>query len=464
MEHNYELECAVYLIVVFICLKGALLPLTILYKSALKFCVLGMNKFYSIILIACAGLIFALFAFTQQSTSPRNTPPYDGMVFIPGGTFIMGQSGQDITYSQVAQSRQVTISPFYMDVTEVTNEKYKEFVNWVRDSVLVRRFLNTPEYLIQNPDGTDRIDWAKLRKNSPWSSRDENLRSQVDQMYYSGADQIFGKKELDARLINYEFGYYDIRSAIQHRNDPTKFRSDFVNRETINVYPDTTVWLADFSYGQNEPMLHGYFALKAFEKYPVVGVNWKQAEAFNHWRTKVFEDSQNGKKNKKEVLPFMLPSEAQWEYAARGGKIGMPYPWGGPTPRNGGGMLLANFKPGRGAYLGGPNEGDKYPYTAPVASFDANDFGLYDMAGNVAEWTSSTYNESATILVHDLNPTYRYDANESDPEALKRKAIRGGSWKDVAFFLQNSARTYEYQDSARSYIGFRSVTALPGVK
>src|SRR5690606_4619124 len=105
--------------------------------------------------------------------------------------------------------------------------------------------------------------------------------------------------------------YYDIHTAIQHRNDPTKFRSDFVKLETINVYPDTTVWLADFTYGQNEPMLHGYFALKSFEHYPVVGVSWKQAEAFNHWRTKVFEDSQAGKKRKKEILPFMLPSEAQ---------------------------------------------------------------------------------------------------------------------------------------------------------
>src|SRR5690606_22914049 len=161
---------------------------------------------------------------------------------------------------------------------------------------------------------------------------------------------------------------------------------------------------------------------------------------------------------------FMLPSEAQWEYAARGGKIGMPYPWGGPTPRNGGGQLMANFKPGRGAYIASENESDIYAYTAPVGSFHANDFGLYDMAGNVAEWTSSTYNESASVLVHDLNPTFRYDATDSDPESLKRKTVRGGSWKDVAFFLQNSARTYEYQDSARSYIGFRSVSALPGVK
>lgn len=381
------------------------------------------------------------------------------MVLISGGTFIMGQSDQDITFAQIAQNRQVSVSPFYMDITEVTNKRYKEFVGWVRDSVLVKRFLSGSDYLIEQENGEQRIDWKKLNRTSPWSARDESVRSEVEQMYYSGADQIFGKKELDIRLMRYEYGYYDTRSAIAHRNDSTKRRSDFIRMETINIYPDTTVWLADFSYAQNEPMLHGYFSLSSFNEYPVVGVSWKQAEAYNHWRTKVFEDSQQGKSVKKEVLPFMLPSEAQWEYAARGGKVGMPYPWGGPTPRHGGGGLMANFKPGRGDY-----QEDGYSYTAPVASFYPNDFGLYDMSGNVAEWTSSTFSESSSAFVHDLNPTYRYDAKEDDPEALKRKVVRGGSWKDIGFFLQNSTRTYEYQDSAKSFIGFRSVSALPGVE
>ena len=87
--------------------------------------------------------------------------------------------------------------------------------------------------------------------------------------------------------------------------------------------------------------------------------------------------------------------------------------------------------------------------------------GLYCMAGNVAEWTSSVYYEGAYNFSHDMNPDIRYNAKDSDPPRMKRKVIRGGSWKDVGYFLQTSTRTYEYQDTAKSYIGFRCVIDLP---
>ena len=78
---------------------------------------------------------------------------------------------------------------------------------------------------------------------------------------------------------------------------------------------------------------------------------------------------------------FRLPTEAEWEYAARGGRDMAKYPWGNPYIRNSKGCMLANFKPGRGNYYD-----DGFAYTAPVASYFANDYGLYDMSGNVAEW------------------------------------------------------------------------------
>ena len=84
------------------------------------------------------------------------------------------------------------------------------------------------------------------------------------------------------------------------------------------------------------------------------------------------------------------------------------------------------------------------------------------MAGNVAEWTASAFDESASTFVHDLAPTFDYEAKPNDPPVLKRKVVRGGSWKDVGYFLQNSTRTYEYQDTAKSYIGFRCVTHYLG--
>ena len=154
---------------------------------------------------------------------------------------------------------------------------------------------------------------------------------------------------------------------------------------------------------------------------------------------------------------FRLPSEAEWEYAARGGRDMAKYPWGGPYIRNSKGCMLANFKPGRGNYYD-----DGFQYTAPVASFFSNDFGLYDMAGNVAEWTSSSFDESASTFLHDLNPVYRYNSEETDAAYLKRKVIKGGSWKDTQDFLRNEKSAYEYQDSSRSYIGFRSISHALG--
>lgn len=390
-----------------------------------------------------------------------NKAPH-GMVFVPGGTFIMGQSDEDITFSQIAQNRQVTISSFYMDDTEISNSEYRQFVHWVRDSILVYNFLGDDTYFVQAEGSDERyIDWDQLRgRRSIWNTDDATVRDRVRQMYYQGDDRVFGKDELDVRLLRYHYETYDLRAAAAAQNDPNAVRSDFIRRDTILVYPDTTVWLNDFSYAQNEPMATGYFSHPSFDEYPVVGVTWRQAEAFNAWRTRLYENHINSQRasRRQHRLPYALPSEAQWEYAARGGKVGTQYPWGGPSARNAKGCLMANFKPGRGNYID-----DGAAYTAPVYSYFPNDYGLYNMAGNVAEWTSSTFHESASAFVHDLNPTYRHETRAGDPESLNRKVVRGGSWKDVGYFLQNSARSYEYQDNAKSYVGFRSVVAFPGV-
>ena len=135
------------------------------------------------------------------------------------------------------------------------------------------------------------------------------------------------------------------------------------------------------------------------------------------------------------------------------------YPWGGPYTRNDKGCFLANFKTLRGNYID-----DGALISTDVASYSANEFGLYDMAGNVAEWTSGAYDESAYVFTHDMNPNYQYNARIDDPPVMKRKVIRGGSWKDIGYFLQVSSRTYEYQDSAKSFIGFRNVRSYMGYK
>lgn len=383
--------------------------------------------------------------------------PY-GMVLVPGGSFIMGQSDEDITYAQTAQNRQVTIAPFYIDDTEISNSEYRQFVYWVRDSILITDYLGDNSYFIQSQttNGERYIDWDKVRKSSPWRTADPNVRSRLESMYYQGEDRVLGKNELDVRLLNYHYEWYDLEDAIRHKNDKTKKRSDFIHREKVGIYPDTTVWLSDFHYAANEPLVKGYFSHPSYDDYPVVGVTWKQAQAFNAWRTRLYNNHAN-KSRRPERFDYQLPTEAEWEYAARGGRVGSQYPWGGPTARNARGCLMANFKPGRGNYMD-----DGYAYTAPVYSYFPNDYGLYNMAGNVSEWTQSTYDESGYSYVHDMNPTYSYSAKNEDSETLKRKVIRGGSWKDIGFFLQNGTRQYEYQDTAKSYVGFRSVTRVAG--
>ncbi|ALI99190.1 T9SS ring complex lipoprotein PorK/GldK [Rufibacter tibetensis] len=215
------------------------------------------------------------------------------------------------------------------------------------------------------------------------------------------------------------------------------------------LYPDTTVWVKDFTYHMGDPLMEYYFSHPAFDDFPVVGVDWFAAKYFNNWRTK-HKNNYNVESGMAPMPSFRLPSEAEWEYAARGGRDLATYPWGGPYLRNAKGCMLANFKPGRGDYYS-----DGFTYTAPVGQYYPNDFGLYDMSGNVAEWCEDAYSEATVPVVWDLNPTY-YDDNEP------RKIVRGGSWKDIAHFLETGVRNFEYQDSARSFIGFRSAMIYIG--
>ena len=178
------------------------------------------------------------------------------------------------------------------------------------------------------------------------------------------------------------------------------------------------------------------------------------AKAFSQWRTQLWNTNRPDEVNSEG---FRLPTEYEWEYAARGKKDLAPYPWGGYYVRNAKGCLLANFKPGRGNY---PEDGGQY--TVEVHSYFPNEYGLYNMAGNVAEWTVTAYFDNANNFTHDMNPDIQYDAKQSDPEVYKRKVIRGGSWKDISYYLQNGTRTYDYQDTTKSYIGFRNVLSFLG--
>ena len=370
-----------------------------------------------------------------------------GMVYVPPGTFHMGPSDEDVNYSYTARNKQVSISAFWMDATEITNNEYRQFTNWVRDSLAAKMM----GYVKTSPDGIEYIDWKKASAIK-WG--DKATIEKIDGLIVTADNRIFGKKELDAKKIVYHSEIFDYKAAANNRDTAVQ-RKEFIVKQDIPVFPDTLVWIRDYAYSYNEPMAKQYYSHPAYGNYPVVGVTWKQATAYAEWRTH-YLSSYNESKKRAGQTDFRLPTEAQWEYAARGGRSQTSFPWGGPYTRNKKGCLLANFKPGRGNY---PEDGGLY--TMRADAFWPNDFGLYNMSGNVAEWTSSLYYEGSYNFQHDMNPDVRWNAKSSDPPRMKRKVIRGGSWKDVQYFLQNSTRAYEYQDTAKSYIGFRCVIDLP---
>ncbi|MDX1543871.1 MAG: gliding motility lipoprotein GldK [Christiangramia sp.] len=402
--------------------------------------------------------------------------PY-GMTLIPGGSFIMGKSDDDIADQKNAPPKTVTVRSFYMDETEITNSEYRQFINYVRDSIVrvnlaimaemqgavpgddgIGEFAFadadpenlTPyqEYML-NTYGqggpTDDYESRKLNKDIDiiWDTEDypDVYYAEVMDSMYIPLDEVYnGQRTIDVKKLKFKYSWMDIQAAARAQGD----RSNFIKHEEVAVYPDTTVWIKDFNYSYNEPMHNDYFWHSAYDDYPVVGVSWKQARAFTQWRTKYHNDFRRAKGDA-NVPSYRLPTEGEWEYAARGGLEGASYPWGGPYTLNDRGCFMANFKPLRGDYAA-----DQALYTVEAKSYDPNDYGLYNMAGNVSEWVDSSYDPGSYEYMSTMNPTVN---NPQD----RRKVVRGGSWKDVAYFLQVSSRDYEYMDSARSYIGFRTV-------
>ncbi len=413
----------------------------------------------------------------------KEANPY-GMVFIKKGSFMMGANTQSAVFEQQDNIMMATVEAFWMDETEITNNEYMQFVNWVRDSIAMTYLVaaGMTDFAVQPKDEDFDEDNFTLnwRQKIPWNSKDEDIVDALSPMYYSDG------KTLKTNFLHYRYEWVNYDEAVLQRNKfdvatsrypegasvrvdtfwvdenggildstiirPLREPSDLLTKKIICIYPDTLVWRRDFQFSFNDPMLHMYFKHPGYAEYPVVGVTWEQAHAFCNWRTMLFNSHSST-----PAQDYRLPTEAQWEYAARGGRKMAMYPWGGNYARDGKGCFLANFKPYRGAY-----NDDTGTTTTKVAQYRPNDFGLFDMAGNVAEWTNSAYQTTSNTTVHDLNPDYSYMARKADPDILKRKVIKGGSWKDISYFLQCGVRTYEYQYESRPYIGFRCVRAYIG--
>jgi formylglycine-generating enzyme len=361
-----------------------------------------MKKFIQFSFLVLLGATFTLTSCKKKERSGTtgwayNDPKWGGfekkdyqgqvtgpnLVLIEGGTFNMGLSEQDVTYEWNNVPRRVTVSSFYMDESEVGNIDYREYLDW------------------------------------------------LERVYGGSYPEVVTK-----------------------------------------AMPDTLVWREELSY--NEPFVENYFRHPSYDEYPVVGVNWLQANEYCKWRTdrvnemlliekgilkgdneqkdaNVFNTESylagqyngNVRKNLKDLrtgsersvryedgimLPsYRLPTEAEWEYAALSLQGNMAsskderitdrriYPWNGNTVRwqrhdKNQGDIQANFKRGIGDYMGmAGNLNDHASHTSPVRSFLPNDFGLYNMAGNVNEWVMDVYRPMQSSELrdadnHDLNP------------------------------------------------------------
>ncbi len=431
------------------------------------------------------------------SGRPFTEPTPYGMQRINRGFLHMGIDKQDSLWGKQTPVKDISVDGFWMDETEVTNSEYKQFVAWVRDSI-IRTRLADPSYggdesymITEDKNGdpvTPHLNWKKALPRKP--SEDE-LRA-IESVYTR--NPITGEKMIDYRQLNYRYEVYDYTAAALRRNrinpeernlntditvDPDEVVMiskdtayiddegrivrqtinrplsgpwDFLNTYIVNVYPDTTCWVNDFQNAENETYLRNYFSNPAYNDYPVVGVTWEQANAFCAWRTDYLLKGLGPEA--RFVQRYRLPTEAEWEYAARG-KAGNEFPWENNDVKNGDGCFYANFKPDKGNYTKDGNL-----ITSRVGIYSSNTNGLYDMAGNVAEWTSTVYTEAGVDAMNDLNPQLQYNAAKEDPYRLKKKSVRGGSWKDPESFIRSAWRTWEYQNQPRCYIGFRCVRSL----
>lgn len=437
---------------------------------------------------------------TGISAMAWNEPEPYGMVLVKRGSFKMGPAETDSLWGKMTPTKEVSVDAFWMDETEVSNSKYKQFVFWVRDSI-IRERLADPAYggneafkIEEDRQGNlikPHLNWAKP---IPWKRATEEEQNAIKSVYT--VHPIEKTTMLDAKQMNYYYEYFDhtqaalrknrLNPADRNRNTDiaTNFDEvvmiskdtaylddekrivnktitrrlsslhDFNNSYIVNIYPDTTCWVNDFQNSYNEPYMKLYFNHPSYNEYPVVGVSWEQANAFCAWRTNYLLAGLRGVAQ--QVQRYRLPTEVEWEFASRGQDNNV-YPWTSGDTKSDKGCFYANFKPERGNYTKDGNL-----ISTKVGSYSPNANGLYDMAGNVAEWTSTVYTEAGVLSMNDINPELRYNAAKEDPYMMKKKTVRGGSWKDVAANIRSDARSYEYQNESRSYIGFRCVRTQIG--
>jgi formylglycine-generating enzyme required for sulfatase activity len=182
-------------------------------------------------------------------------------------------------------------APFYFKKTEVTNKEYKEFVNWVLDSILRQLLAENgfEKYILKRNEDGEII----LNKKEKIDYKDSSICKIINKIYLTEEERYYKRKEIDSRHILYKY-------------------KNGSNTEIIYVYPDTLCWIKDFTYSTFDYYTNLYFWHPAYDNYPVVGVNQHQANAFLIWKTSQMQKEIDSKKINIKIR-YELPSEAEWD-------------------------------------------------------------------------------------------------------------------------------------------------------
>ena len=320
-------------------------------------------------------------ANTMASINQPGDAPHPGMIWIPGGTFMMGS---DKHYPEEAPAHEVTVDGFWMDSHTVTNEEFRKFVDATKHVTSAERAPNPDDYPGAKPE------------------------------LLVPASVVFQKPKQQVSLNDcYQWWTYVPGANWRHPEGPAS-------------------------------------SLKGRAKHPVVQLAYEDVEAYAKWIGKE------------------LPTEAEWEFAARGGLAGAEFVWGVEfTP---GGKHMANTWQGEFPWQNLKEDG--FEGIAPVGSFPANGYGLYDMAGNVWEWTTDWYLEHGKITLPccgAINPRgaereQSYDPNTPDIK-IPRKVMKGGSFLCAPNYCRRyrpAARMAQPIDTSTCHLGFRCVVRGKG--
>lgn len=306
-----------------------------------------------------------------------------GMVWVPGGDFMMGGDNDQAAADEYPKHK-VTVDGFWMDITEVTNAQFGEFVK-------ATGYVTTAE---------KKPDWEELKKQLPPGT------PKPDESMLVPASLVFTPPD--------------------HAID-------------LNNYAQWWAWVKGASWRHPQGPASN---IKGKENYPVTQVTYYDALAYCQWAGK------------------RLPTEAEWEWAARGGLKNNIYPWGN-QPVN---TDSAKANSWQGDFPWRNTEADKFYRTAPVKSFAPNGYKLYDMAGNVWEWCADLYNDEYYKTLNTQgtkNPQGPAISHDPDEPYAKKRVMRGGSFLCNDSYCSGyrvARRMKSTEDSSMEHLGFRCVS------